>query len=68
MLMDLRIVPQATIVNALYYIDNIPEATLLLALNKYKRSRPATPQNMTTKRSELVFVQDGAPANTAKVT
>ena len=67
-LMDLRIVPQATIVNARYYIDNIPETTLLLALKINKRSRPATARNMTTNHSELVFVQDWAPANTVKVT
>jgi transposase len=67
-LTDLHMVPQGTTVNAQYYIDNILETELLPALKRTKRSGPAIECKMTKKHAESVFVQDGAPAHTVKVT
>ena len=67
-LIDLHMVPQGTNMNARYCIYNIPEDALLLALKRTKRSGPVYQRNITTKRSELVFIQDGAPAKAAKAT
>lgn len=67
-LTDLHMLPQGTTVNAQYYIGNILENVLLPALRRTKRSGPMTDRKMTRRRSESVFVQDGAPAHTARVT
>jgi len=67
-LSELHIVPQGTKVNAQYYIDNILQPTLLPVLTRRKKSGPATTRKMFNRRSELVFMHDGAPAHTARVT
>ena len=64
-LTELHIVPQGTTVNAEYYIQNILEGDLLPALT---RTGPVTQRKLVNKHSESVFMQDGAPANTARAT
>ena len=67
-LSELHIVPQGTKVNAQYYIDNILQPTLLPVLTRKKKSGPATTRKMFNMRSEMVFMQYGALAHTARVT
>lgn len=67
-LSELHIVPQGTTINAEYYINNILQPVLLPALARKKKSGSVIEKKMFNRRSELVFMQDGAPAHTARVT
>ena len=67
-LSELHLVPQGTTINAAYYINEILEPTLLPVLKRTKRSVGITARKMVNRRTETVFMQDGAPAHTARVT
>lgn len=66
--LELHVVPQRTTINAQYYVTNILQQILLPALTKRQKSGPVTARKMFSRRSELVFMQDGAPAHTARTT
>ena len=67
-LSELHIVPQGTSINAQYYLNNILQLVLPPVLSRRKKSRPVTQRKMFNRRSEMVFMQDGAPAHTARMT
>ena len=67
-LSQLHIVPQGTSVKANYYIHNIVELVLLPVHKRRRKSGGTTNRKMFNRRSELVFMQNTAPAHTARVT
>jgi hypothetical protein len=66
-LSELHIVPQGTTINAQYYTKSILHQALLPVLARKKKSGPVTERKMFNRRSEMVFMQDDAPAHTAMV-
>lgn len=67
-LSELHVIPQGTTINAEYYVKNILQPVLLPILTRKKKSGPVTARKMFNRRAEMVFVQDGAPAHTARTT
>ena len=67
-LTELHFVPEKTMVNARYYVDEILTKSLLPALNR-KRNIGSTLQiKLIENMSEAIFCQDGAPCHRAKTT
>lgn len=67
-LSELHIIPQGKTVNPAYYCDNILAKTCKDALSRKKTTGTTLLRAMTSNMSEIIFIQDGAPAHTAKST
>ena len=67
-LSELHIIPQKQSVNAAYYRDDILGVTCLNAVSRYSATGSIMERSMLVNMSDLLFMQDGAPAHTAKTT
>ena len=67
-LSELHFIPLKQSVNAEYYINEILEKSCLPTLKRRKTTGPVTQRKMCRLMSEAIFMQDGAPAHTAKKT
>ena len=63
---ELHFLPPKQSVNAEYYIKEILEKSCLSTLKRRKTTGPVTERKMCRLMSEAIFMQDGAPAHTAK--
>ena len=66
-LSELHIIPQRQTVNGEYYRTNILAGTCKDAINKRAENGSVLVRS-TSEMSEIIFMQDGAPAHTAKLT
>ena len=57
-----------TTINAQYYTKCIPQQVLLPVFARKKKSGSATKHKMFNSRLQIVFMQDGAPVQTARMT
>ena len=67
-LSELHFIPLKQSVNAEYYINEILEKSCLPTLKRRKITDRVTQREMCRLMSEAIFMQDGAPAHTAKKT
>ena len=67
-LSELHIVPQKTSIDAVYYQENILEKNLLPMMSRTATTGDLTERKCPRKKSELVFMQDGARCHTAATT
>ena len=67
-LSELHIIPQGQTINGEYYRTNILARTCKDAINIRSKNGPVLQRSMSSKMSEIIFMQDGAPAHTAKLT
>ena len=67
-LSDLHIIPQGQTINAAYYCANILDKTCKDAVSRKRKTGSTLQRAMTSNMSKIIFMQDGAPAHTAKVT
>ena len=67
-LSELHIIPQGQTVNSLYYRDEILAKTCRDAINRTANMGPISERTMLGNMSDFIFMQDGAPAHTAKMT
>ena len=67
-LSELHIIPLKQNVNGEYYRNYIFEGTCMDAMKRTGNSGNILERSMIQKMSESIFMQDGAPAHTAKLT
>ncbi|KAI6656113.1 hypothetical protein LOD99_1446 [Oopsacas minuta] len=67
-LSELHIIPQGQTVNSLYYRDEILAKTCRDAINRTENMGLISEPPMLGNMSDFIFMQDGAPAHTAKMT
>ena len=67
-LSDLHIIPQGQTTNAAYYCTNILDTTCKNAVSRKRKTGSTLQRAMNSNMSKIMFMQDGAPAHTAKVT
>ena len=67
-LSELHIIPQKQNVNGEYYREKILKGTCMDAIRRTANSGTILERSMIEKMSESIFMQDGAPAHTAKLT
>ena len=67
-LSELHIIPQGQTVNSLYYRNEILAKTCRDAINRTPNTGPISERPMLENMSDFIFMQDGAPAHTAKLT
>ena len=67
-LTELHVVPKNQTVNTAYYVSEILEGSLLPAVNRKSSNGGVTEKKIVDRRSEGIFMQDGALAHTAKRT
>ena len=67
-LSQLHIIPQGQSINSSYYRNDILEKTCKDAINRTSISTSILERPMLEKMSNFIFMQDGAPAHTAKAT
>ena len=67
-LSELHIIPQKQSVDAAYYRDNILGVTCLDAISRSSKTGSIVERSMLLNMSDFLFMQDGAPAHTAKAT
>ena len=67
-LSELHIIPQKQTINGEYYRNNILKGTCMDAMKRTANSDTILKRSMIEKMSESIFMQDGAPAHTAKLT
>ena len=65
---DLHIVPPKQTINGCYYRDCILEKTCKDAIDRHSENGSILDRPMLPDMSKLIFMQDGAPAHTAKKT
>ena len=65
-LSELHIIPQKQSVNAAYYRDDILGVTCPNAVSRSSATGSIMERSMLVNMSDLLFMQDGAPAHTAK--
>ena len=62
-LSQLHVIPQKTSVNAEYYVEHILEEVCLPAINRTATTGSVLTRRMVERRSDSIFMQDGAPAH-----
>ena len=67
-LSELHVVPPQTTVNEQYYRDNILSKVGLCALTRTATNGSVLERKMVESHDRAVFMQDGAPPHTARVT
>ena len=67
-LSELHIIPQKQSINGEYYRENILKLTCMNAVNRTSDSGTILERAMLENMSQATFMQDGAPAHTAKLT
>ena len=67
-LSELHIIPQGETVNGEYYRTKILAGTCKDAIHRRAKSGSVLERSMTSEMSGIIFMQDGAPAHTAKLT
>ena len=67
-LSELHIVPQGQTINGEYYRTKILAETCKDAISRRAKKGSVLERSMISKMSKLIFMQDGAPAHTAKLT
>ena len=67
-LSELHIIPQGQTVNSIYYRNEILAKTCRDAINRTANTGPISERPMLENMSDFIFMQDGAPAHTAKLT
>ena len=67
-LSNLHIIPQGQHVNGEYYRTKILAETCQEAMKRKCKNGSVLQRSMTQKMSDTIFMQDGAPAHTAKLT
>ncbi|KAI6658756.1 hypothetical protein LOD99_15079 [Oopsacas minuta] len=67
-LSELHIIPQRETVNGDYYRTKILAGTCKDAIHRRAKNGSVLERSMTSEMSGIIFMQDGAPAHTAKLT
>ena len=67
-LSELHIIPQKQSINGEYYRENILKLTCMNAINRTSDSGIFLERAMLENMSQAIFMQDGAPPHTAKLT
>ena len=67
-LSELHIIPQGQTVNSLYYRNELLAKTCRDAINRTPNTGPISERPMLENMSDFIFMQEGAPAHTAKLT
>ena len=67
-LSQLHIVPPKQTINGAYYRENILEETFTNAISRNAANGSVLERSMHSNMSEIIFMQDGAPAHTANLT
>ena len=67
-LSELHIITQKPSVNGEYYPENILKLTCMNAVNRTSDSGTILERALLENMSQAIFMQDGAPARTAKLT
>ncbi|KAI6658706.1 hypothetical protein LOD99_10964, partial [Oopsacas minuta] len=67
-LSELHVIPQGQTINGEYYRTKILAGSCKDAINRRTKNGSVLQRAMTSKMSEIIFRQDGAPAHTAKLT
>ena len=67
-LSELHLIPQGETVNGEYYRTKILAGTCKDAIHRRAKSGSVLERSMASEMSGIIFMQDGAPAHTAKLT
>ncbi|KAI6649942.1 hypothetical protein LOD99_6306 [Oopsacas minuta] len=67
-LSELHVIPQGQTINGEYYRTKILAGSYKDAINRRTKNGSVLQRAMISKMSEIIFMQDGAPAHTAKLT
>lgn len=65
-LTELHVVPPKQTVNTAYYVSEILEGSLKPAIKRTRKTGGVTERKLVDPMSSAIFMQDGAPAHTAK--
>ncbi|KAI6647418.1 hypothetical protein LOD99_12414 [Oopsacas minuta] len=67
-LSKLHVIPQRQTINGEYYRTKILAGSCKDAIDRRAKNGSVLQRATTSKMSEIIFMQDGAPAHTAKLT